>query len=75
MGVARLGFAPEDVGGHSLRSGGAVAMHIVNIPDRTLMAIRRWRLLGFMVYIQQQISSFNTGVSVRMSAQPWFWHL
>ena len=39
------------------------------------MAIVRWRSLGFMVYTQQQISSFSTGVSVKMSQQPWFQHL
>ena len=50
-------------------------MHIVNVPDWTLMAIRRWRSLGFMVYIQQQISLFGTGVSVRISTQLWFRHL
>ena len=75
VGAAQLGFAPEDVGTHSPPSGGAMAMHIADVPDRTLMAIGRWRLLRFMVYIQQQISSFSTGVSVCMSAQPWFWHL
>ena len=49
--------------------------HIANVPDRTTMAIGRWRSLGFMMYIQQQISLFGTRVSVRMSAQPWFRHL
>ena len=75
VGAARLGFVPEDVGTHSLRSGGAMAMHLVEVPDRTLMAIGRWRSLRFMIYIQQQISSFSTGVSVKMSQQPWFQHL
>ena len=49
-------------------------MHIAGVPDFTIMAIGRWRSLGFMVYIQQQISSFDTGISVRMSQKPWFWH-
>ena len=75
VGVAILGFAPEDVGTHSLRSGGAMAMHLAEVPDGTLMAIGRWRSLGFMVYIQQQISSFSTWVSVKMSQHPWFRHL
>ena len=75
VGTARLRFASEDVGTQSICSGGAMAMHIANVPDRTLMAIRRWRSLGFMVYIQQQISLFSTEVSVCMSAQSWFWHL
>ena len=39
IGAARLGFDPEDVGLHSLRSGGAMAMHIDGVPDRTLMGI------------------------------------
>ena len=30
--------------------------------------------LGFMIYIQQQISSFSTGVSVKMIQKPWFRH-
>ena len=72
--AARLGFAPEDAGTHSIRSGGAMAMHLADVPDRTLVVIGWWILLGFMVYIQQQISSFNAGVSVKMSRQPWFRH-
>ena len=71
-GAARLGFASEDVRTHSLCSGGAMTMHIAEIPDRTLIPIGRWRSLGFMVYIQQQISSFSAGVLVKMSRQPWF---
>ena len=41
-------------------------MHITGVPDRTLMSIDWWRSLGFMVYIKHQISSFSTGISVRM---------
>ena len=75
MGAARLGFAQEDIGTHSLCSGRVMAMHLAKVPERTLMAIARWRLLRFMVYIQWQISSFSTGVFVKMRQQPWFWHL
>ena len=52
-----------------------MSMHLVNVPNWTLMVIGRWQSLGFVVYIQQQILSFGTGVSVKMSQQPWFWHL
>ena len=75
VGAARLEFASEDVRTHSLSSGGAMAMHIANVPDQALMDIGRWHFLVLMVYIQQQISSFRTGVLVRMSNQPWFQHL
>ena len=64
----------EDVRTPSLRSVGAMAMHLANVPDWTLMAIGWWRSLVFVVCIQQQISSFSAGVSVQMSWQPWFQH-
>ena len=67
---ARLGFAPEVVGTHSLRSGGAMAMYITRVPDRMIMFIGRCHSLGSMVYIQQQISYFSEIVSVCMSQQP-----
>ena len=51
--ASQLGFTIEDVGTHSLCSGGAMAMHIVGVPDRTLVSIGRWRSLVFMVYIKQ----------------------
>ena len=75
VGAARLEFPPEEVGTHSLRSGRAMVTNIAEVPDQTLMAIGGWRSLGSMVHIQQQISSFSAGVSVRMSEQPWFWYL
>ena len=42
-------------------------MRITGVPDQTPTTIGWWRLLGFMVYIQHQISSFSAGVSVHMS--------
>ena len=52
-----------------------MSMHLADVPYQTLMDIGRWRSLKFMVYIQQQILSFSTGVSVKMIQHPWFWHL
>ena len=74
VGAARIGFDPEDVGTHSLHSNRSMAMHLADVPDQTLMAIEGWRSLEFMVYIQQQISSFSAGVLVKMIRQPWFRH-
>ena len=53
VGADRLGFAPEDIRTHCLHSGRAMAMHLANVPNRTLTVIGRWRSLGFMVYIQK----------------------
>ena len=41
VGASRLGFVPEDVGMNCLRSGGAMAMYLANVPDQTLMTIGR----------------------------------
>ena len=67
VGAARIRFSPEDVGTHSLQSGGSMAICIMGVPEWILVIIGWWRLLGFMVYIQQNISSFIAGVSVKMS--------
>ena len=75
VGAARLRSPPEEVLTHYLCSIRATAMHVVKFLDWTLMTIGRWRLLGFMVYIQQQTSSFSAVISVRMNEQPWFRHL
>ena len=75
VGASRLGFAPEDVGTYYLCSGGAMAVHLADVPDRTLMYIGRWRSLGFMVYIQQHISYFSIGVSINMIQKSWFRHI
>ena len=41
VGAARLGFSLEHVVTHYLQSSGAMAMHLVNVPDRTFLAIGR----------------------------------
>ena len=48
VGAVRLSFTLEDVGIHSLSSGGS---YLNNVLERTLMSVGRWRPLGFMVYI------------------------
>ena len=75
LGAARLGFSPMDVGAHSLRSGISISVHIDDVLDQTLMVIGWWHWLVFVVYIQQQILLFSTGILVCMSSQPWFRHL
>ena len=75
VGAARLGFSPMDVGAHSLRSGISISVHIDDVLDQTLMVIGWWHWLVFVVYIQQQILLFSTGILVCMSSQPWFRHL
>ena len=56
--------------GNSFREQQQERVACGDVPDRTIMAIGKWWSLRFMVYIQQQISSFSTGVSFKMSQKP-----
>ena len=72
VGTTIILFAPYDTGTLSIWSSGAMATHIVDVPEQTLTAIGRWRPLGFMLYIQQQILSFSTGSLSRWSSKLGF---
>jgi hypothetical protein len=62
----RRGIRPSDVSSHSLRAGGATAMHLNNIPDRTIQKMGRWSSDTFLIYIHEQIAAFSRGVSKQM---------
>eukprot|EP00978_Attheya_sp_CCMP212_P036239 scaffold162830_cov52-Attheya_sp.AAC.9 len=57
LGIAKLGFNPEDIGTHSLRSGAAMAMYLAGVP---------WSSDAFLHYIRKQVEMFSHNVSIRM---------
>ena len=61
-----LGFGPEDVGTHSLRSGGAMAMFLGGTPTFVIMLQGRWSSDAFLRYIRKQVKQFSKGISTRM---------
>ena len=71
----QLGYTPSDVSSHSLRAGGAMAMHLNGIDITTIMKIGRWKSITFLNYIHEQISAFTTGVSIKMSTNIPFRHI
>ena len=66
MGPEILGFSSGDVGTHSIRSGGAMALHLANVSPLTIMMIGRWRSDAFLLYIRKQVQQFSIGLSDRM---------
>jgi hypothetical protein len=44
---------PDNVAGHSLRSGGATALAIAGVPDNRIQAIGRWSSDAFQIYIRK----------------------
>ncbi len=51
IGSAQLGFEPEEIGTHSLRSGAAMEMYLAGVPVYTIMLIGRWLSDAFLRYI------------------------
>ena len=66
IGEDALGFSPNDIGLHSLRSGGAMAMFLSGTPTIIIMRIGRWSSEAFLEYIREQIEQFTWGVSQKM---------
>ena len=66
MGERELGFTKDDVGLHSLRSGGAMAMFLSGTSTITIKKIGRWSSEAFLEYIREQVEDFTAGVAQKM---------
>jgi hypothetical protein len=66
IGNTILGFGPEEVGNHSIRSSSAMAMFLAGTPVYTIMLQGRWRSDAFMRYIRKEVLQSSTGISSRM---------
>jgi hypothetical protein len=75
IGLYTLGYTASDVSSHSLRAGGAMAMHLNGISTNTIQKLGRWKSTTFLMYIHEQISAFATGVSLKMSNSIPFRHI
>jgi hypothetical protein len=73
LGLDAKGFPPESVSSHSLRAGGAMAMHLNHVDRDTIRKQGRWSSDTFLMYIHEQISAFSAGLSTKMSqGVGWF---
>ena len=66
MGPSKLGFTKDNIGLHSIRSGGAMAMFLSGVATIIIMCIGRWSSQAFLKYIQEQVEQFTLGVSKKM---------
>jgi hypothetical protein len=73
LGLDKKGFPPASVSSHSLRAGGAMAMHLNGIDRDKIRKQGRWSSDTFLMYIHEQISTFSTGIALKMSAEIG-WH-
>ncbi len=75
IGYANLGVEKGDFGTHSIRSGGAMAMALDDVPPFRIMMIGRWSSDAFLRYIRKQVEQFSHNVSKRMILHRSFGHI
>ena len=75
IGNKILGFNKYDIGLHSIRSGGAMAMFLSGTSVIVIMRVGCWSSEAFLEYIRDQVESFTKGVSHRMLEVEEFFNL
>ena len=68
----KRGIPIERVDTHSLRIGGANALHLAGYSDREIQKMGRWRGETFKEYVREQLSVFSEGMSKSMSKKMGF---
>jgi len=59
IGKEVLGFTELEIGLHSIRSGGAMAMFLSGVSMIIIQRVGRWRSDAFLEYIRDQVESFT----------------
>ena len=72
LGLRKYGFNPEQISSHSLRAGGAMALHLNHQSSATIRLMGRWSSDTFLDYIHSQIAAFSSGLSTAMSTNIMF---
>ena len=60
------GIPIDRIDTHSLRIGGANALHLAGYSDREIQKMGRWRGETFKEYVREQLSNFSEGMSSSM---------
>jgi hypothetical protein len=72
LNLRQYGFHPDQISSHSLRAGGAMALHLNHQSSATIRLMGRWSSDTFLDYIHSQIAAFSTGLSTAMSTNILF---
>ena len=69
LNLAEQGITPNDVGSHSLRAGGAMALKLNGVSDTMIKKAGRWTSMAFLQYIHSQIGHLSAGLLLKMNTQ------
>lgn len=75
VGLYNKGYDRKRVSSHSLRAGGAMALHLTGTRPETIQKMGRWSSDTFLMYIHEQISAFSQGLSIKMATAYDFNHI
>jgi hypothetical protein len=67
LGLELFNISPADISSHSLQAGGAMALHLDQVPDHTIQILGHWSSDTFLIYIHQQIAAFSHNLSTLIS--------
>jgi hypothetical protein len=65
-GKDKFGFDPSDIGNHSIRSGAAMALFLMNYHSDRIMILGRWKSTAFLIYIRPQVMEWTSNMSTDM---------
>ena len=75
IGPEILGYGKDDVGLHSIRARGAMAMFLSGVSEIIIQRVGRWKSIAFLEYIREQVETFTLGVSQKMLRHEKYHHL
>jgi hypothetical protein len=67
LNLQRHGIHPDQISSHSLRAGGATALHLNGYDAKTIQLLGRWSSDTFLTYIHHQIAAFSRNLSTHMA--------
>jgi len=73
--TATKGYTANDVGSHSLRAGGAMALFLHGVNSTTIMKLGCWTSTAFMSYIHEQVDIISKDTAQKMATDTSFTNL
>jgi len=67
IGTQKLGFTPDRVGTHSIRTSFSMQLHLAGVKDHIIMLQGRWKSTSFLQYIRLQVQELSKDLSQKMA--------
>ena len=69
------GLPSKDIGPHSIRASGAMAMYLTGVTVSTIMLLGRWSSYALPRYTRKQVTAFSNNVSRTTVKNPVYHHV